>query len=319
MGIGRHAERTNRSLERDMSGVIIMRPMNVLDAQLESSTVPEADAPLWDTGATYALGAQAMLTATHAVYESAAAGNQGNNPATSPDKWTRVRATNRWRCLDRSNSARTAQASNINYVFAPGIAVAHVSAIGLVNCNSLRVRLIDPTYGTVFDKTVYPGPLPVMPDPWEWAWGEWTNGKTMAHFADLPAYPNAKLHIDLVGGPDLAVGNLMHGQPQSFGEGVTYGARLGRAMYSKLEVNKYGDMDLLQRPTARRPSFDVVLRESELDAVMDFLDTIDAQVCLFVLSNRWESATLVGVLQQSDIRLDSYGYHTLNMELLGVT
>ena len=302
-----------------MSGLTIMRPMSVLDAQLESSTVPEADAPLWAAGTTYALGAQVMLAATHSVYESGAAGNVGKNPADHPDLWTRVRATNRWRCLDRSNSARTAQASNINYVFAPGLSVAHVSAIGLINCNSLRVRLIDPTYGTVFDQTAYPGPVPVMPDPWEWAWGEWTNGKTMAHFSGLPTYPNAKLHIDLVGGPDMAVGHLMYGQPKTFGEGVTSGVRLGRAMYSKLEVNKYGDMDLLQRPTARKPSFEVLLHQQELDAVMDFLDTIDAQVCLFVLSGQWESTTLVGILQQADIRIENAVYHTLNMELLGVT
>lgn len=299
--------------------LLIMKPLAVTDAMLESSTVPEADAPLWIAGTTYAMGELVMLASTHSVYESAAAGNLGNNPAASPDKWVRVRATNRWRCLDRSNSARTAQAGGISYVFAPGIVVAMVSVMGLVNCNSLRVRLIDPVYGTVYDQTSYPGPLPVLSDPWEWAFGEWEQGKTMARFGGMPSYPNAKLHIDLVGGPDLALGHLLFGQPRTWGIGVLAGLRLGRAMYSKLDVNKYGDMDLLQRPTARKPSFEVMLHQSELDSLMAFLDTIDAQVCLFVLSNRWESTTLVGVMQQADVRLDSYEHHTLNLELLEVT
>lgn len=299
--------------------LLIMKPLAVTDAMLESSTVPEADAPLWAAGTTYALGAQVMLAATHSVYESGAAGNVGNNPAERPDLWTRVRATNRWRCLDRSNSARTAQASGISYVFVPGIVVAMVSVMGLVNCSSVRARLIDPVYGTVFDQTSYSGPQPVLPDPWEWAFGEWGQGKTLARFGGMPSYPNAKLHIDLVGGPDLALGHLLFGQPRTWGIGVLAGLRMGRAMYSKLEVNKYGEMDLLQRPTARKPSFEVMLHQSELDSLMAFLDTIDAQVCLFVLSNRWESTTLVGVMQQADVRLDSYEHHTLNLELLEVT
>ena len=299
--------------------LLILKPLAPTDAMLVSSTVPEDDAPLWDAGTTYPLGAVVMLAATHSVYESGQAGNLGKNPADHPDVWTRVRATNRWRCLDRSNSARTAQAGGMSYVFAPGIVVAMVSVMRLVNCNSLRVRMIDPVYGTVYDQTQYPGPLPVLPDPWEWAFGEWSQGKTLARFGGMPSYPNAKLHIDLVGGPDLAVGHLLFGQPRIFGIGVLAGLRMGRSMYSKIDVNKYGDMDLLQRPTARKPSFEVLLHHYELDSLMAFLDTIDAQVCLFVLSNRWEATTLVGVMQQADVRLDSYERHTLNLELLEVT
>lgn len=294
-----------------------MRPTAVSEAQLQSSTVPETDAPVWSAGTTYALGALVMHE--HSVYESGQAGNIGKNPITSPDVWVRVRATNRWRCFDRNNSARTAQPSNINYVFAPGASINLFAAIGLINCNSLRVQLIDPVYGTVFDSTGYPGPLPITPDPWEWAFGKWSDGKTMLQFREFPIYPNAKLHVDLVGGPDLAVGHIMYGQFHQFGIGVNYGAKLGRNMYSRIEVSKYGDMDLFQRPTARRPSFEVTLLRSELDTVMDFLDTIDAQVCLFVLSDLWESTTLVGVMQQADLSIDNYSYLTLNMELLGVT
>lgn len=297
-------------------GLLVMKPMDVPDAALVSSTVPEADAPPWAAGTTYALGALVMLA--HSVYESGAAGNVGNNPAERPDLWTRVRATNRWRCLDRGNNARTAQASGIGYVFAPGIAVGMVSAVGLVNCASVRVRLIDPIYGTVWDQTQYPGPQPLLPDPWEWAFGEWAQGKTLALFTGLPAFPQAGLYIDLVGGPDLAVGHLLYGQPRLWGMGVSWGVRLGRAMYSKVEANKYGDLELLQRPTAKRPSFEVLLPHEQLDPLMDYLDTIDAQVCQFVITDQWECMTLVGVVQSADVQLSNSAFSTLNVELLGV-
>ncbi len=299
-------------------GLVIMQPMAVTDAMLVSCTVPEADAPLWAAGTTYAVGDVVRLASTHAVYENTSAGNIGKSPDAYPNLWVRVRATNRWRCLDRNNSAATAQASNINYVFAPGLVVQQVALIGLVGCSSARVRMVDPTYGTVYDQTRYPGPLPALPDPWEWAFGEWSGGQSQLILAGMPSYPNANLWVDLVGGPTLALGYLLFGQPKSIGRGVQYGVRLGRAMYSKVEANKYGEFDLLKRPTARKPSFEVLLDRAELDSVMYLLDEIEAQVCLVSLSDQWESTTLVGVVQNADISIEHHGFHNLNLELLGV-
>ena len=300
------------------SGLTIMQPMAVTDATLISSTVPETDAPLWAAGTTYAIGDLVRLAATHAVYENTSAGNIGKSPDAYPNLWVRVRATNRWRCLDRNSSAATAQASNINYVFAPGLVVLQVTLIGIAGCNSARVRLVDGVYGTVYDQTRYPGPLPALPDPWEWAFGEWSGGQSQLIFDAMPSYPNAQLWVDLVGGPTLALGYLLFGQPKTIGIGVQYGVRLGRAMYSKVEANKYGDLELLKRPTARKPSFEVMLGRTELDAVMYLLDAIEAQVCMFSLSDQWESTTLVGVVQNADVTIENHGFHTLNLELLGV-
>lgn len=299
-------------------GLLIMKPFAVTDATLVSSTVPEDDAAPWSSTATYANGAMVMLASTHSVYENSLDGNINKSPDAHPDIWTRVRATNRWRCLDRKNSARTAQAEGMAFVFAPGTAIGMLAFVGLVNAASVRGRMIDPVYGTVWDQTQYPGPAPVQSDPWEWAFGEWTNGKTLALFTGLPSFPNAQLHVELVGGPDLALGHLIYGQPRVWGQGVAWGVRLGRAVYSKIEPNKYGELELLKRPTAKKPSFEVLLRRHELDPLMDFLDTIDAQVCLFVIADLWECMTLVGVVQNADALPRGLSDIVLDMELLEV-
>lgn len=299
-------------------GLLIMKPLDVTDAALVSSTVPEDDAPLWSADTTYANGAMVMLMSTHSVYENSLADNLGKSPDMHPDLWTRVRATNRWRCMDRNSSARTAQADGMSYVFAPGMAIGMVAAVGLVNAASVRVQLIDPVYGVVFDETQFPGPAPIAPDPWEWAFGEWDGGKTLALFVDMPSFPTAALHVDLVGGPELAVGHLLYGQPRLWGVGVSWGVRLGRAMYSKVDPTPYGDLQLLKRPTAKKPSFEVKLRREELDPVMSFLDSIDAQVCLFVITDIWECMTLVGVVQNADPLPQGLANIALNMELLEV-
>lgn len=302
-----------------MSQVLILKPMTVTDTVLESSTVPETDAAVWASGTTYAAGDLVQVLSTHSVYESQIAGNIGIDPTLNPDKWVRVRATNRWRCFDTSNSSKTTQASSISYVFAPGMSVPMVAALGLVNCTSIRVRLVDATYGTVYDNTLYPGPLPIQPDPWEWAFGEWMGGQTITLFTDMPSYPTAKLHVDLVGGPDLALGLLMFGAPRAWGDsrGVYSGVRVGRQIYSTRETNKYGDLTLVKRPSAKRSSFELRLSKSEVDPLLDFLDEIDADICLYVVSPSYESSIIVGIFQNADVLLERPTHSTLSLELLG--
>lgn len=300
-----------------MSGFVIVNPQPVTDAVLTTSNVPETDAAAWAAGTTYALGALVMYQ--HSVYESAAAGNVGNNPATVTTAWTRVRATNRWRCFDGTNSSRTTQANSISYTFAPGLSVALVCALNMVNCTSVRVWLDAPSYGVVYDKTLYPGPQPIMPDPWEWAFGEWAGGQTLTLFDDLPSFPTAALHVDFVGGPDLAVGALIFGQPRTWGvAGVEAGAHIERKSYSRKEVNDYGDLQLVKRPSAKRASFELVVARAEVDPLQDFLDEIDATVCLFIGTTVFESTVIYGIHQDASVVLSSRDLATLSVEVLGV-
>lgn len=302
-----------------MSQLTILKDMKVTDAVLESSTVPETEYPPWDGTTPWGVGAMVQVLSTHSVYESQVADNTGVDPVSNPDKWVRVRATNRWRCFDKSNSSRTEQASGIGYVFAPGMSVPMLAVLNLVNCTSIQARQIDPVFGVVFDRTIYPGPLPVQPDPWEWAFGEWIGGQTIALFADMPSFPSAKLHVDLVGGDDLALGRLMFGAPRYWGSkrGVMTGVRVGRQIYSARDVNKFGDLTLIKRPSAKRSSFSVKLSKSEVDPLLDFLDEIDADICLYVISTDYESLIIVGIFESADVLLERANFSKLSIEVKG--
>lgn len=298
-------------------GVRIMKPLAVTDAVLVSSTVPEADEPEWLVGSTYAVGDQVQRTSTHSVYENDVADNLGNPPELNPDKWRRVRATNRWRLFDGTNSSRTEQANAISYVFDPDSAVTTLAALNLRNCTSVRVRQVDPVYGTVTDQYLYPGPLPVRADPWEWAFGQWTGGKTLAVFDGLKSYPNAALHVDFVGGAELAVGLLMFGQMREWGVGIKRGGRLGRKSYSRNETNNFGDLQLVKRPTAKRTSFETLVRNAEVDPLMDYLDSIDATVCLFIGPAGFESTVVYGVYRDHEVLLEHLDHSILQLDVLG--
>ncbi len=298
-------------------GVVIMRSMAVTDAMLVSCNVPEDDEDLYDPDAEYPLGALVMLLETHSVYENSLPDNKGNNPKDHPDKWTRIRATNRHRVFDGTNSSRTTQASNISYVFAPGETVAMGAALNLVNCFSVQWQLVDPVYGNVYDTTLLPSPSPAQADWWEFFFGAWIGGSSVALADDMPSYPNAELHVTLVGGPDLAVGNLLFGQPREWGIGVQYGARLGWRLYSKREPNKYGDIELIRLPAAKTASVELVVRSSEVDPLLTYLEQIHADLCLFIVLRSYDAGVIYGVFDRPELLLDNQQESVWDLEILG--
>lgn len=300
-------------------GLIVLRPMVVTDAMLTASNVPETDAAAYNPATSYAVGDIVMLLSTHSVYENSLPANVGNSPELHPDKWVRIRATNRWRCFDRKNSSLTQQSSSISYSFLPGESVTMVAALGLVDCSELRVRLIDPTYGTVYDHTATPAPLPVQSNWWEFFFGKWEGGSSIVLLTDLPSYPNATLQIDMVGLSSMALGQLLFGQPRTWGLGIEYGARVSRQIYSRREVNDFGDIELVKRPSAKRASFELVLSNAEVDAIQEYLDGIDADVCLFVGSTLYESTVICGIFETADVLLSNAKESTVQLDILGVT
>lgn len=70
----------------------LIRPVAVLDANLTSTTVPEATVAAYAGGTTYALGVRAGETTgtVQTVYESLQNSNTGHTPASSPTWWKKL-------------------------------------------------------------------------------------------------------------------------------------------------------------------------------------------------------------------------------------
>ena len=97
----------------------VIPPVDITDALLVGSTVPELDATatgdglgatIWAPGTTYAAGARVVRLQTHRVYESVDNGNLGNVPentlGTTPAKWPRNNGTKT--CFWHGTSVRAA-------------------------------------------------------------------------------------------------------------------------------------------------------------------------------------------------------------------
>lgn len=303
-----------------ISVLTVVRPEAITPAMLVSANVPENDYPEWSSGTAYAKDQRVIIAAQHKVYQSLTDANTGNSPTSTalPARWIEVGPTNRWKAFDKSVSSQTAQAGSISYRLKPGRAVTYLAALNLKGATRMRVRVVDPTYGTVYDKTISLARLPASAGWWSWFFGE-RRAPTQSLFNDMPSFPAADVLIDLEGNAELAVGVIVLGQARSFSMGVRMGARVGIQDYSRKERNEFGDVVLVERAFAKRASFSMLLRAAEVDAFCEFLTSVRATPCLWIGSGRYESTTVYGFYKSFDIVISYFNYSDSELELEGLT
>lgn len=261
----------------------ITKPSEMTDLKLVATNVPENDYPEYNPATTYAMGERCITAATHQVWQSVDDGNVGNDPLTSIGKWASPGSTNRWAAFDDAINTQTVQADSISYQIRPFAAVTTVKLLNVSNCLTVRVRMIDPNVGTVYDKTVNMTQPPETSSWWVWTFGG-RRVNTLVSFDDMPAYIDADIYIDMEGGAGLGVGVIMFGQSRSFGLGAQYGARVGMLSHSVRERDEFGTLRLRRRLPSKRMNFSLMILKSEVDAINDYLMEIDAIPCFFGLA-----------------------------------
>ena len=183
---------------------------------------------------------------------------------------------------------------------------------------SLRVRVIDPTAGTVYDKTISLARVPIASGWWMWFFGE-RRAPTQALLQDLPSYPGADILIEISGTAELAVGVILLGQLRQFSMGVKMGARVGIQDYSRKERNDFGDVLVVERAFAKRAGFSMLLAADEVDALHQFLSEVRATPCLWIGSKRYEATTVYGFYKSFDIVIAYFNYSDCELEIEGLT
>lgn len=298
------------------SSLTVVRPTLITPAMVVATNVPEDDYPAWSSGTTYA-DKQRCIKA-HKVWQSIGDSNTNNDPETTPAKWQEVGATNRYKAFDKSVSSQTAKADSITYQLRVGAAITSLSALNLTGATSIRVHVVDPDYGTVYDRTVALARRPVQSGWWQWFFGE-RRAPTQAIFNDIKGLRGADIYIEITGTASLAVGVLLLGQRYAFTIGVRMGAKVGIQDYSRKDRNEYGDIVVMERAFARRANFSMLMRAAEVDAMQQFLASVRATPCLWIGSSRYESTTVYGFYKNFDIVISYYDYSDCDLELEGLT
>ena len=271
----------------------------------------------YSAGTTYVITARVQDNSTHKIYQSLVAANLGN-ALTDATKWSYVSPTNKYKAVDTSNSTKAAKSGSMTFSFTPAQVIGALALLNLTGATSARVRMTDATYGVVYDTTTDLSALPPAPAWWSFWFGTRLN-KSNLILQGLPSFPNAVVQIDLVGGASLAVGVIMMGQPQTIGNSINYGARVGIRNFSVIETNAYGDDVLIVRAFAKRGSFTVTIAKDEVDPTQDYLADLRSTPCLFIGSDCYNATVIFGFYQDFDILIERYATSECSVEIKGMT
>lgn len=271
---------------------IIVPPVIIDDVKLLLSDVPENDYAEWNAAVNYVKGDRVILVSTHTIYEAASA-NLNKNPATNKAIWPVVSATNRWKVFDDKTLSQTEQIVSMSYTISPGKVV---NTVGLINCHakSARIRVTDPIDGLVYDKTKnFLGKL--SKGDWYEYFFEEIIRETDKVFTDLPVYGSAQIKIDIENALNMVrCGVITMGFKRTIGIGVSHGVDIGVQDYSRREINEFGEPEFVKRGYSKTASFNITIRDFEVDVAQRLLASIRATPTLFIGSTLYNSTIIYG-------------------------
>ena len=272
----------------------------------------------YNAGTTYARGDRVQDNTNHLIYESVVGGNVGN-ALTDVTKWIKVSKTNRYKAFDTSNSSATTKPNSMSFRWTPGQGVGAVGVLNIQNATSMRRRVIDPVYGTVYDKTVDLSPLPASSDWWAWGFGV-KSSPALNVVTDLPAlYINADVQLDFTGGSDLAIGTIVCGPLRQIGLAAQSGVRLSFKDYSKQNENQFGDLELVEGNYSKLLTFQVPMASDEVDQTFELIASLRATPCLWIGTQKYRSTVVYGICAAPEIVIQGERITDTTIQLRGLT
>ena len=267
----------------------LLQPLDVSDAVLTSSSVPEIDYAAWSAGVTYALGARVIKAATHRIYESAAAGNADNDPTGASALWIDIGPTNRWAMFDQALGSLTSASGVITVVLTPPQAINAVALLDVIAA-SVRVQ------AGAYDRTQGPSAAPGM-----------------VTFLDIPAGVGP-VTVTITGAGAVSVGTLLIGS--LVGLGVTEAAPTAAITdYSRKETDGFGETTLVERAWAKRMNVRGLIDTTAVDIVAGRIAAVRARPSLWIGDDSLESVTVYGFFKDFSIEVgDSVSFLTLSIE-----
>jgi hypothetical protein len=226
------------------------------------------------------------------IYQSAVAGNLGNNPPTSPDKWGAVSSINKLKMFDRAVSTQTVNADTIDVTITPGQGVGLVS---LLNMDAARVTVeqTDPVEGLVFTS----GAIDLTEDVSSWS--EYLYAPIVRRRSllvpVLPTYRNATIRIliDNTGGT-AKCGVCIVGPSVDPGA-AEYGASDGIEDYSIVAPDRWGTRDIVERDYADDAEMTIWVPAARSEQFRRILAERRAKPTLFVLADHRPDAQYYGL------------------------
>jgi hypothetical protein len=283
----------------------IIRPLEVTPDRLLSSNVPEDDAPLWVSTATYTTGEEVMheLRMYEALVDVPAGVEPGAEAVTesSPAKWLDLGAINRWRMFDDRVESQTAQEDTVSVSIRPGQVVNSLALLNL-DAISATVTMTDAVEGVVFEREES------LVDAGVTNWYDWyfspIGRRSDIVVLDMPAYGTADVSVTVnaSSGEIAAVGHLVIGSVVDIGV-AQYGTNVGIIDFSRKERDVFGNTLIVERSFSKRAEFDVWLPNNSLGIVQRLLASLRTQPVVWIGEESLEGTIVFGFYRDFDITI----------------
>lgn len=245
------------------------------------------------------------------------------DPVTNPTYWLYSGASNRWKMFDKSVQSQTTGTTSITASLSFSQRVDTIPLINLTG-SSVNVKVTNPTYGTVVDKTVQllTDEMPVI-DLESYLYAGFVQ-RTEVVFEDIPPYSNNQIAITVTAseGAQVGIGAAVFGQARdisSTGLGVEQGARFGIDDYSIKTRDAFGNFVITERAFADRANVTIFVNNSELSSIKNFLTGLRATPVVFIGSKKHDYLTIYGFYKSWEVDVSYPDFSVLSMEVSGLT
>lgn len=295
----------------------ILRPIEVTDAVLASSSVPlpvvapgiDPDPAQWLVGTTYALSAEARDGQRR--YRSRQTANTGRAPAANPDWWLDTGPVNRVAMFDQSLGTITSAAEQIVVTLAPTSYMDGISLMGLQG-QEVRVQVADSPFDTAYP-LFYPRAVSNM---YEYRFEPFEQREKLL-VTGLPVGPDVQVTVTISNpGGVAACGMCVPGLLRKFGE-TEFGAQVGIKDYGKKTTDQWGKPTLLEGAWSDRMTITLDVPNYLIDALKRELTRYRSKPVVWIASGLFEATQVYGTFRDFSIVIPNAKKSKCSIEIEG--
>lgn len=301
-----------------------IRPTQVTDAMLTSSTLPETDYATWNAATSYVIGDRVIRTQTHRIYENVIAGVNATTPELAPTRWVDIAPTNKWAMFDSQVGTATTATDTMTVVLAPG----RFNSLALLQIDASTVDIALVVDGvTVYSASMNLNDGNAIGDWYQYFYEPVYQQDALvitdlvdAALLDIPAYSEGVLTVTLTrtGGGSVSCGVLVVGLYASLGA-TQYQPTIGIIDYSKKDIDAFGNPTIIQRKYSKRMSAGVMVYAGDVDQVTRVLAQYRSTALVWVgAGSLYTSMIIYGFYKDWSVSIENYTHSTLSLEVEGM-
>ena len=252
----------------------------------------------------------------HDVWQSIAASNTGNPPATSPTKWVRVGSTNKFAMFDIGVSSQSSRSDSMDFTLrakevADGIAFLNISA------SSLQVTQTSSVDGDVYNETI-----DLVAPISESSYYAWFFDPIVRQadiiLADLKPYSGADVRVILTDtGGTVLCGGCILGKVFDIG-GTLLGMSFGIDDYTAKLRDDFGNFYIQEHSYSRKVSCEVRVPAAQSSALSNQLAAYRAIPTVYIGAESVPGSFTFGFYERYLMTADYISEHLMSIEIKGL-